>query len=401
MEVSLDDLARLDAFYVERQHRCVDELIEALRMTDGCLRVLYTGYNRSGKSTELFRLMRALQGEFVPVYISADNSFERSDIQHTDVLFALCMELARVAMANGLSVDPAIQKRMESWAPQVEGMVEEVETQETTTGAEAGVGFLAWIAQMKARFKVEHLTRQEIRKTLEPRGREITDTMAELATVYHAQLDRRPLLIVDDLEKSDRDIAEEIFGKRSASMLSVPCDVIYTIPVSLVNAPSMMAVQRAFDRVVVLPMIPVTDRDGNPDVEGIANIKSIVAKRASEDLFDPEALEQIALKSGGVVADALGLARECCLSAATQKVRQVTPAMVADPAEEMVLGYKRGLEERYYPILAKVALEREAEVDDESRDMIDALAILEYENKPNWYDVHPAVRTLLELRKDI
>jgi len=155
-------------------------------------------------------------------------------------------------------------------------------------------------------------------------------------------------------------------------------------------------VQRGFDHAVPLPMIAVTDRDGRPDEDGIAKISKIITERASEERFEEQALRQIALMSGGVVADALRLARNCCLSAHVAEAEQVTPEMVSEASEDMVLSYSRGLEHKYYDRLEKVAQERKSQVDAEHRELMDALAILEYEDDPNWYDVHPAVRKLLE-----
>lgn len=398
LEWSLRERDRFRAFYVEREHRRVDELIQALRISEQCLKVLYSGYPRTGKSTELFRLMAALEDQFVPVYFSVDESLERTDIAYVDLLLGMCMALIQTGEDNGLTVDTSIERAVQDWVEQALGEVERVTSRGRTSQVEAGAGLGHFVANFMARFRIEHETREQVRRTLEPRSGEVVDAINILATAYLQDLERPPLLIVDDLEKTDAAIAKDVFLGRTASMLSMGCDVIYTIPISLVNAPSMQAARRAFDRVEVLPMIAVTDRQGQADLDGVEKVTEIVTKRASESLFERAALEEIVRMSGGVIADALRLARNCCLSAITTEAAKVSEEMVAEHAEDLVLSYKRGLEERYYERLGEVAGERRSQVDDEHRELMDALAILEYENDPNWYDVHPAVRRLLELR---
>ena len=401
LALTLREPRNFTAFYVEREHKRVDELIQALRIADQPLKVLYTGYPRTGKTTELFRLMSALEDRFVPVYFSVDESLERTDLEGIDLLLGMCMAVIETGERHGLEVDRTIAAAVGGWIEQVEGDVEQVASQQRTSGVEASAGLSSLVATFMARFQMEYETRKQVRKTLQPRSREIVDVINQLAASYIGELGKPPLLIADDLEKADAEDAQGVFVGRTASMLSVGCDVVYTIPISLVNAPAMQSTKRAFDRVEVLPMVAVTDTQGDADPHGVAHVAATVTKRAAESLFEGEALEQIALNSGGVIAEALGLARNCCLTAMTEGAQTVTQEMVAEHVEELVLSYKRGLAEKYYDKLRVVALEHSSEVDEDHGELMDALAILEYENNPNWYDVHPAVRRLLELRGEI
>ncbi|MGM0494724.1 MAG: hypothetical protein ACQER1_17460 [Armatimonadota bacterium] len=396
METELDRRDRFDSLYVERGYRRTVALAEAFRMDTGCLHILFSGFNRSGKSTELFRLQYRLQDDFAPVYLSVDRLFERADVEHTDLLLGMCGGILSRVEQEGID-SAEYRERFNEW---VSGLLDEAEMS-TSTGksraAEFGGELTAAFAKFFARYKVEHETREDIRKRLRPRTGEIVDMIGLLAADLQHEC-RPPLVIVDDLEKADAETARGIFREHAGTLQSVGCDVIYTIPYSLVNAPEMHAAQRGFDDTVILPMITVTDRRGEPVEDGVERIVGIITERASSELFEPEALRKLALLSGGVVGDALRMARNSCLAAKMAEEGAISEGIVEDEAMEIIRAYRRGLDEEHYPVLVQVAKDRDARMDDEQRTLADALAILEYENDPNWYDVHPLVRKLLELR---
>jgi len=396
MEMRLNQPEPFAAFYYDWGAKCVNDLIQTFRIRDDCLKVLYSGFRQSGKSTELFRLQSELGDNFLPIYMSADDLFERADIELIDVLLGMCLMLVIDAEKAGLAISSHIQSLLESWSDQIIGEVQETRSVQKGASAEVSAGLGSPILSFMARYRTQRSTREEIRRTLEPRTQDVVDVINLISIDCRAELGRAPLLLVDDLDHLNLDKAEDIFVGQSGTLLSVGCDVVYTVPFSLLNAPVMQPERRHFDQVTVLPMVPVRDIHGNPDDGGIDKIRSIVTHRASESLFQADVLTTIAEWSGGVVADALRIARNACLTAHTAEAEGVTPDMVDEAAEDLVLSYKRGLEERYYPMLAAVARSKESDVATEHLDMMHALAILEYENEPTWYDVHPAVRVLLE-----
>lgn len=398
MEVPLSTPEVFEAYHVTRAPATVDAIVDTLALTDGCARILYSGYNMSGKTTELFNVMRGLEERFTPVYFSADDAFDRLDLDYRDVLFGMCVALAAKAQEAGVSVDGDVHRRLRDWAPQMEKEIERLTTVEKGYEFSTGAGFKAFIADFFGKYRQERVTRDEIREELAPRGEEILSTLELLTSAFRGEDVPAPVLIVDDLEKTDLDTAASIFIDHAENLLDAPCDVIYTIPIGLVDADHMQTVRNRFDETFLLPMIAVRDRNGEPQENQVARINQMIARRAAPSLFEDDVLDYISLSSGGIIADALRMARNVCREAWGNEAPSATLEMAEAEFTNLVRSRARGTERKYYDRLAEVAVEHVSPVDEEHRRLMHAAAILQYENDPYWYDVHPAIRKLLESR---
>ncbi|MEA3400495.1 MAG: hypothetical protein U9R79_04545 [Armatimonadota bacterium] len=397
LELPLDRPERFDDWHVARDLQEVDKLIETFRMSDECVRALYTGHNRSRKSTELFRVMRQLDGDFTPVYFSADDALDRMDLSHLDVLLGMCEALLARATQIGVELDPTVGESLNAWAAELHDDVEQISAESHTDVLQATAGVRAYIFDLFARLRTEGQTRREIRRRLEPEGGQILEVLELIAAGFQNSDVPKPLLIVDDLEKCDLDTAEGLFINHAPELSEAPCDVIYTVPITLRASHRFAVVRGRYGDDFLLPMISVHDREGSPasDREVIA---TIISRRIEQGLLPKEVIDSIVLNSGGIIGDALRMARNVCRTASMQQAEAATPSMAENEFRELVKAFAMSLDEDDYGRLREVATARHSPIDEDHRRLMHALAILRYEDDPYWYDVHPAVRRLLEAR---
>lgn len=130
-------------------------------------------------------------------------------------------------------------------------------------------------------------------------------------------------------------------------------------------------------------------------------------KRISQELIDPETLEQIIIYSGGVLRELIRIANECCriclrlirrnLDNSTIKIDKI---ILQQAIIKLSTDFDMRIGTADYEILAKTYSEFRPTDPKEQRflDLLHGLYVLEYRNAQLWYDVHPIVTKLLKQR---
>jgi len=219
-----------------------------------------------------------------------------------------------------------------------------------------------------------------------------------LAEELRQKIGKPLLILVDDLEKADLELAETIYYKHAFTLVQPNCKVIFTIPVSLIYAPSWRQIEMNFlTPPYVLPLKSVMTREGKVDKNGVDFLKDIVLKRVSSKLLEEDVLECFARWSGGVVVDFLRMVRDCCVKAKARDLEKIDVDLCRETFSSLIDDYWRMLQEKYYPKLVEVYEGKDAKDvknDDDLRILLYWLAVLEYDRR-RWYDVHPAVERIL------
>jgi BarA-like signal transduction histidine kinase len=91
-------------------------------------------------------------------------------------------------------------------------------------------------------------------------------------------LDRIGLIRQED-GKTNHD---EIFIDYSSQMCRLGCNVIYTVPISLVYSNRSSQLRDNYGDIHVLPMVMVRRRDGTVHAPGLAKMKELVAKAGGQ-----------------------------------------------------------------------------------------------------------------------
>lgn len=292
---------------------------------------LFTGHLGCGKSTELLRLKAELEAQnFHVVYFESTCVLEMVDIDVTDILLAIAGLVSKSIEAMKLRVQPTYFTKLFS------EVVDFLQTPiELGVEAELSVG----IGKITAKTKESPHLRRRLRDYLEPRTENILQSInKELLDRANLELKARGkkglVVIVDNLDRvairplpSGRSLPEYLFIDRGDQLRKLNCHIVYTIPLALTFSNDSAQLQHRLGGGLapkILPMIPVRQRSGEINIEGLELMRQMVLARAFPHSSPPErlnlitqlfdnsdSLDRLCLISGGHVRDLLGLLFDC------------------------------------------------------------------------------------------
>jgi len=202
-----------------------------------------------------------------------------------------------------------------------------------------------------------------------------------------------------DRQGQSYDLQRALFYDHAADLRSVPCHVIYTVPVSI-----PINVADIWESPEFVPAIPVIELPGMPAAyftEGRRLLGEVVSRRLREegcgvaDLFpDAEAtLRMLIAISGGHISDLLVLVQEAVLEAQTEGEPRLTGSHVNRSIAKRAQEYTRLIEGKYLPLLVEIYQKKLAPSNgDEYRELIFKRLALEYVFELGTrVDLHPLV----------
>jgi hypothetical protein len=380
-------------YFVERAMSPLQELALLLRHTGRPQTILFTGHRGSGKSTELAKLASLLRDQFFVVDYSVKNVLDLFDVTYVDVIFSLAAELIRAATERQVEVKEELLRHILDFTKEVTKEVVIEERGEVDVGA--ALNF--YMVKLEGKVGKEAATRTLVREKMERRLSDLLENVDLLSREIERATEKKVLVIVEDLDKTDPDRAKELFYGHALSLTSPRCCVIYTFPIALRHDNDFIQVRQSFSELVVLPNFPVSRRDGSPDGVGLACLQEILTRRAEERLFTPGALVGLVGWSGGLARELIILARRACLAAMEAERSAIDEEAVEQAAARMRIDYEVLLTSEQLNLLRGVQERKRVENDEDHRALLHNLSALEYRNGEGvWYDVHPIVRPLLE-----
>ena len=206
------------------------------------------------------------------------------------------------------------------------------------------------------------------------------------------------LLVFDNLDRYSPDTVHQVLIEQADNLKRLRCNVIYTVPISLIYEPKREALPDVF-KSVVLPMIKVRERDQSWTqnfAPGIEKLTEVILKRIEVDLVfsNPELVTTLSLKSGGSLRELMRLVQEACIEATRDKIDQaaVDKAIINVRSE-----FIRPMPQSYLGELAKIHTTKDTENTQEHRSILFYRYALEY-NGYRWVDVHPLIYDLAEFQ---
>ncbi|MDB9536690.1 AAA family ATPase [Dolichospermum planctonicum CS-1226] len=330
---NLDDRSYYIDFASVRGGKIIEALLRTITRispnTPTCQ--LFTGHLGCGKSTELLRLKAELEAQdFHVVYFESTHVLEMVDIDITDILLAIAGLVSKSMEAIKLRVQPMYFTKLFS------EVVDFLQTPiELGVEAELSVG----IGKITAKTKESPHLRRRLRDYLEPRTENILQSInTELLDRANLELKARGkkglVVIVDNLDRvairplpSGRSLPEYLFIDRGDQLRKLNCHIVYTIPLALTFSNDSAQLQHRLGGGLapkILPMIPVRQRSGEINIEGLELMRQMVLARAFPNSSPPErlnlitqlfdnsdSLDRLCLISGGHVRDLLGLLFDC------------------------------------------------------------------------------------------
>ena len=389
-------------------------------------KVLFTGHRGTGKSTELVKFCDDKQDEFIFVRLEmqVDYDLRRLTVEH--LLLLIVEAVLRKADDLKIKIDDQLLEDVHAWFSTT---FQKAETKiKSSATAKGGVSakdslwgaLLGLIAELRLDVQagVERVRSVE---TEEKRYlRDLADRCGELISQVELKIFEKHasylILIVEDLDKAEIDVAEKIFADSPATFSSLPIRAVFTAPVFLIYSPLWAILDRHF-MMVNMPMIQVNDREGKPYQDGREIIRKIIARRVDIDsCVDEDALSLAIEKTGGILRhlfSVLTAAAEAVLDAPTpseDQEQRIRVQHVRIGLNELKTNLHRslgpGMSERYRDIEAAQLFKalkdfktaRRAESDRIILILMQCEALIEY-NGETWHRAHPLMLEALEERE--
>lgn len=202
-----------------------------------------------------------------------------------------------------------------------------------------------------------------------------------------------------DEKGHSRDLQLALFIGHGADLRSVPCHVIYTVPLSIqANLGDSWEQSAEF-----VPAIPVNELPGiesSYPESGRNALREVVARRLTPlgssiaELFAEERLlDRLIETSGGHISDLLIMVQDAVLESQTDEEERVTENCVKRAIRNRATEYTRLIEGKYLPVLASIDQYKTAQSNsDEYRELIFKRLALEYAcGTEKRVDLHPLV----------
>jgi energy-coupling factor transporter ATP-binding protein EcfA2 len=398
---------QIEAFRVDFANDTIARLEQVVEDAPPNGKIIFAGHRGCGKSTLLAKFSQKMtQQEYFVVFFSVADMIEMSDVNHVNILYAITVTLLTKATEAGVQISENTRKSLLEWFTTTQ-----TETVTNNLKSEVGVGF-DFLKLLTGKLKNEATFREEIKKTYERKVSELAHKADEIASIIQAETKKQVLVVIDDLDKLDLGLVEDIYKNNINSLFLPKFQIIYTIPISAIRNSELLAIlQSVVPRIQLMAVCKFFKPRNSPNADGVPKQElinlflEILKKRIPDELIEPETAKQIVLKSGGVVRELVRIARECCsqclLLIRSQPERtdiKINQEILQLAVKDLRNEFARPLGENLYTILATTYenLRPKDAKSDEFLSLLHGLYVLEYENDDLWYDVHPIVVDLLK-----
>lgn len=357
-------------------------------------KILFTGLRGTGKSTELNRLSIDLQEEFFVVYYSIQSFLDVFDLEYTDLLFSMAALLYQQAVEQDIELKKRLSEDIILWLKKMISTTSVQVDEKDLTPRKITSFFSAFLSEIR----FSHLLRMEVRKHLQLNLSTLIKNINQIIMEIEMSTSKSVLMIIDDLDKINLKVAENLFAENGTILTQPQCKIIYNTPAVFYYHPNTRLIDITFDNIYYLHNIKIQTINGEKSVEGLSFLKEVILKRIPQNLINPDALDKAVYMSGGNLRELLRLIQRACLEALTVEKQKISIEEVNKSIREIYNDYIRTLSKEDYKLLSRIY--KEKKMDDESKrerflHLINGLSVIEYENDTLWYDVHPIVKELL------
>jgi hypothetical protein len=385
-------------FYIDRENNPYDDIKALLISSRTFDKILFSGHIGSGKSTELNRLTNDpdIKSKFLVVKYSVKETLDIYKINYIDLLISIGTKVFIEAVNNKVKIDKGLLKKLTEWKNTIK---EKTKIKEEGAGVKPELKLSAFFASFTTRLKLEHTTRESVRKLIEPRLSDLIELINSIVDTVKAGLPKEKdlLVIIDDLEKIPNiEDASKLYHDTGLYLTEPHCKIIYTVPIALHYSPKFKTIINTFGINYFFPNIRLFHRDGNRDDKAFEILKDFVYKRMDESLIEEDALKSAIEKSGSVIRDMARIIRESCIKALNRKRNKINADLINESISNLRNDFGRMLSERYYRVLKKVRGDKMAGSEDIDMELLQNQSVLEYLNKERWCNINPIVLPLLE-----
>ena len=377
-------------------------------------KVILAGHRGCGKSTLLAELKRQLDANYFVTFFSISDLIEMSDVNHINILFAIAVNLMEEAEKQSIKIKNSTKENFYQWfAEHTQTNINEYKAE-----LETGFNFNGLFAWIKGVLKTNSTIRDEIKIKFERRISELVNNINQIATVISVNCDKPILVIIDDIDKIDIDLAKDIFQAHIKALFQPNFNIVMTIPIAALREVSLVATLQTEtnDQIVQMPVSKLYQKgernqpNAQPDATIKAELIAILNKRIQRNLIEQEALEKIVIESGGVLRELIRITNECCRICLRLVRREpqnqdikINLDILVEAINKLSLDFDSRIGVKDYEILKETYDNFKPNDPKEQQflDLLHGLYILEYRNHELWYDVHPIVVKVLQQKNII
>jgi hypothetical protein len=420
------ELKDFDQLYVDadagRGAQVFDRVkLKLMQNPQASLKILFAGHRGCGKTTELVRLQKHIDNDFIVLNFSVLKELDILNLHYIELFIVTMEKLFGFVEKSGILIADKYLENIKKWVTshEIQTVRDKHFGADIEAGIESGVDvpfLIKFFGRFKAAAKASSSMKETLKTVIEPKlteliwhcNRLITEIKNKLGDIGKKGL----VIVIEDLDKAPIDKAESIFYGHSAQLTQLNCHCIFTFPISLLYHIRFRSISGNYDAPFVLPMIRVSEQKGGECASGIQTIENIVKQRIELSLFeDPAILKDMIRHSGGCLWDLFRLVRDASDNALIVGRTQISREDYESAYYSLKADYERTIAENkekgitvdaYYEALRACAADPDKKPKNSEvvLDLMNNLTILNYNGK-NWCDVHPMVRDILQERKMI
>ena len=404
---------------VRGQENIINELGRKIVLSNEPTYQVYTGHRGAGKSTELRRLRQYLEKhQRKVIYFEATDDIDEVDVQYTDILLSCTRHLLETLKAEA-DPGPLVNWLKSRWQSLKELALTEVEFDKLQLD-----GQIAQFAKLTATLRQVPSTRQKIREQVDIHSVSLIEALNDFIQEAQHNLPAQELVIIaDNLDRiglvardNGKTNYDEIFIDHGSQMCRLACNVIYTVPISLVYSNRASQVRDNYGDFHVLPMVMVQLPDGTVHPPGLDTMKELVQRRIEQftemalvpEVFESDqVLESLCLVSGGHMRELMQLVQTALNWTDALPIRRQAMLRAVAKGRD---NYRSAVDEVDWPKLAEVAHTKRIPNEDDYRELLFNRCVLEYRQVREttddfrsvpWHDVHPLIRQLESFKQAV
>jgi len=380
--------------------------------TDINQHILFVGNKGCGKSTELVYLEKDIQDDFLIFKYSVFDDLDPMSINYIELIIITMEKLFEYINTHDIQINANYITNITNFLKhrEIQEITDKyIDMQSEVGGGVSGIPFLAnFFAKFRMAAKSSRSMKDILKTNVEPHFSTLlnhcNDLITEIKLFLKANLNKKDLvIIIEDLDKIKLSEAENLFLNYAKQITSINTNVIYTYPISLFYHIKFNQIRNLFSERFELPMIKVSQKNGEPHKDGVKTMKNIIKARIDLNLFESESiLAHFIHLSGGCIRDLFALISQSAESCQDDKRKLINAideqyainslksdyrSTIADNPDENITA------EEYYQVLEGLVNNPKKMIDNSTAVMHlrQNLTILSY-NGVGWCDVHPIVK---------
>ena len=327
---------------------------------------------------------------------------------YSDLMILMGDALIKIAKEINCEIDKNLLNDLVHYWDNIEEIKDKIEKYDLSASGGAGVSgllenILGLFLNVKGSVKLSEGVRKTYEKRIDDRIGEWISILTQIADLISETAGKQPIIIFEELDKlADIDAEQEkkdkswdLFFERPSALASFNFPVIFTFPIALSYEPRFHALQGYFQE-EFFPMIKVTSIENKKFENGYKAIRTIIEKRADENLFDENVEDYMIEKTGGALRDLFGAIRQSATYARRRGANSISMDDAVLALEEIQSEITRRIEEKDYVFLKDIYNGNRRGISDRKAllGMLLAGAVLEY-NGTRWCNLHPLVADYL------